>query len=133
MIWFTRLKNGANVHLRSLVVDTTYACQLEGFPSARLNAEILKSAIRDAQRQFRDWPVYMFEPPVKETQWEENPVPILPSFRCIGLFQSVVPRTPDMDASGLVVVWFQDESTVNGIELSLSELDWFTHAKDFEY
>jgi hypothetical protein len=38
-----------------------------------------------------------------------------------------------MHASGSVLVWFQNKTVISGIDLPLSELDWWTVAKDFLY
>ena len=127
-IWSARAKNGIEVHLDALFVDRTYCGLLEGRPNAGLNAMLVSNAILDAQRQFEDWPVHLVAPAIIEV-----PYPRLPAFRCLGSFQSLKAKDADMHGSALTIVWFQNESIVNGIDLLLEDLEWLSLAKDFEY
>jgi hypothetical protein len=128
MIWSTQVKNGFSIDLISLFVIGTYDGLLEGRPNEELNTRFVQRAISSAQEKFGSWPVHLIPPKIRNGKHPE-----LPNFRCIGLFQASATKDPDMHASGCVLVWFQEKTVVDGIELSLVDIDWWTIAKDFEY
>jgi hypothetical protein len=59
--------------------------------------------------------------------------PRLPSFACIGFFKCFQSRDPEMHASALVIIWFQEQSPVTGIDLPIENIDWWQHAQEFCY
>ena len=128
MIWSAQTKNGFLVELICLSVHETYRGLLEGQPNEELNADIVQQAVSTAQKEYREWPVHLIPPNIRNGKY-----PQLPAFRCVGLFWAFVTKDPDMHASGSVLVWFQEKTIISGIDLSLTELDWWTVAKDFLY
>jgi hypothetical protein len=138
-IWETELPDGTSVRLDELSVAESYAGLLEGIPTERLNARILRDAITSAERRWPGVPVHLVPPTLvsKETPTGyEGRGPTyseLPPFACIGCFMSSRSRNPDMHGTVLIVVWFQSESVVGGITLDPVSLDWWNKAMDFEY
>jgi hypothetical protein len=128
-IWSTETKNGITVDLAELWVSRTYGGLLEGIPNERYNDERIQRAISAAKEPHKGWwPVHLIAPQIEYIKY-----PRLPEFQCIGMFDVNIPKNQDLDGSACVLVWFQKQSVVNGIELSLSELDWWKVAKDFQY
>ena len=127
-LWSVQLNNGVKIRLERLVVDRTYSGLLEGHPDEELNRQLLEDAILAAEQQFNDWPMHVVTP-----QIERSAHPRLPRFRCVGFFESFATKDPEMHASALVVVWFQNKSILTGIRLPIKDLDWFSRARDFEY
>ena len=86
----------------------------------------------------------MIVPPVEDEiklpQGEEYPFGFparLPQIYCTARFESLSPtRNGEGDASGLVVVWFQEEFSVPPspeILQHLRSIEWEKHAGNFEY
>ena len=61
----------------------------------------------------------------------------MPVITCIGMFESISPaRNPDMHASCLAIVWYQDDYAmpISQVVLeSIKSVDWTSLALDFEY
>ena len=142
IIWSGRTRGGVEAHLEMLHVTSTYAGLLEGVTNARMNQRRIADSVEAAKSVFSSfWPVYLVAPgfdtrvyPLddavhkREAQYDE-----LPAFRCIGHFISFQTRDAENHASALTIVWFQNQSPVQGIELQVGELDWFDHAREFCY
>src|SRR3954449_11001409 len=128
MIWSTKLSSGVGIHLETLEVTRTYRSLLEGVPDDAFNKDLLARASQHAGELHVGWPVHVVPPVIVE-----EPFPRLPAFCCIGYFKSFKAKTPGWDGSGLVIVWFQQNSPVNGVQLFEPDLDWFALARDYCY
>ena len=138
-IWSGITKDRVSVDLETFHVAATYASLLEGVPNAGMNQRLVAEAVAKARSLVCCWPVYLaepcclfrdFAPDLVAAGWEQK-YPQLPEFRCIGAFTSGQTRDDENHGSTLAIVWFQDRSPVEGIDLQLGDLDWFAHALDF--
>lgn len=132
------LNTGLSLRLQSLLVLDTYRGFLEGgYPLMnRILMGQLKQPEGKLQTGIPSWkgiPRWCLNTDSFET-WTQTKFPDL---QCCGEFRSYKPaRDTSMDASTLIVVWFQNEMhPVISPEnlLLLEQLDWKKHALDFEY
>ncbi|MFD8734302.1 hypothetical protein ACFV06_05225 [Streptomyces sp. NPDC059618] len=133
----TVLLSGRSIRLTELWMSSTYSGMLEGYPCKRLNDLKVDWLQRRAERAYPSQPVHLV-PPSREypdaTPGAFGPVEILPSVFCIGSFDSA-PLEPSMDASTLVVAWFQHTPDVpagENADPALRGIDWEALAQDFE-
>ncbi|MFO1483676.1 MAG: hypothetical protein U1F71_10000 [Verrucomicrobiaceae bacterium] len=138
------LNAGVSITLKSLTQKLTYGGLLDGIPTAKINRDLIHNIIecleasgskplliqpgsKNFLRQPGDMDSIRFGRPAAD--W-------LPMITCIGEFHSSLPvRSPNMDASCLTVVWFQDEFAMPVSETVLESIkciDWSVQASDYE-
>jgi hypothetical protein len=144
------LNCGSSITLKSLTQEMTYIGLLEGVPSSEMNDRIIQSTI-DRVRKSPGLPerAPFVIPPTRRDffrkqgdmaralQFPGRTVEWLPVITCIGMFESILPaKNRNMHASGLTIVWFQDEYAMPISEIalgSIKSIDWASQAFDFEY
>lgn len=138
------LSSGRQLVLDRLVQERTYRGALEGRPDAEVNDWHIQSVMKTAQEFC--WPgakphlivPERFHPTdLPPRPWPSPPTEYLPGVACIADFHSITPvRDASMDASRLVVVWFQTEFAFpiqESVVTALVSLEWEALAFDYEY
>jgi len=138
-----KLQTGRTVWLRELRQRETYEGLLNGLPTKEGNQRLLVRLVKDERCERYSQGPYIIAPierAIEMPEGEEYPFgtpSALPSVTCICRLESVFPTTPgNGDASGLVVVWFQDlfqYPPPTDIESHLKTIDWENNAGNFEY
>jgi hypothetical protein len=142
------LNSGVSITLKSLTQRMTYAGLLAGIPTSQLNHKLIQGVLENSGRtsgmtgnkpflvqpRRRD---FLRQPgDMDSSRSDGRTAEWLPMITCIGEFHSSAPASnPDMDASSLTIVWFQDEYAVPIAEVvmdSIKCIDWNSHADDFE-
>ncbi|OIJ64010.1 hypothetical protein [Streptomyces mangrovisoli] len=132
------LLSGRSIRLTELRMSSTYGGMLEGYPCKRINDLKIGWFQRWAESAFPSTPVHFVEPSREcpdEPAGAFGPVEVLPSVACVGLFDSA-PLDPSMDASTLVVAWFQSAPQVpagEDADPGLRGIDWDGLAQDCEF
>jgi hypothetical protein len=96
-------------------------------PGGEGNAEMLDVIGLEARRRYGDWQLYII-PPVRTRKMVDYP-----AVRFMAWFESNPIRT--LHASGLVIVWFQDQPWQvpdDNARYALEHIDWDRRAKDYE-
>lgn len=132
------------VYLQALQQTLSYAGLLEGLPTKEMNVRIIERVLKEPANQIYDVPPYLVPP-------TENPIDYkgygsrypfgtpaqLPSVLCVACLESLNPTTDSTCyASGLVVIWFQNDFALpieDEILHHLSQTDWNSHAGSFDY
>lgn len=138
-----KLRSGRTVRLRDLRQRGTYEGLLEGLPTSERNKRLMASLLRDEAHALYAVPAYLIAPleqAIRLPEGESYPFgtpAALPAITCVGRFDSLSPTaTGSGDASGLVVIWFQEEFQYpppSDIVASLQLIDWDAHAGNYEY
>jgi hypothetical protein len=146
---------GATIVLKSISQSMTYRGLLEGVPDSDLNRRVMDSAREEGQKLSinRSKP-YLVLPERRDylrmpgdmdalgerggllSAFRRRKPEWLPVVTCIADFECLAAKNPNMDASSLVIIWFQDEYALPLSEAalrSIKALDWHAHAIDFEY
>jgi hypothetical protein len=137
------LTSGRVVFLRELHQIGTYEGLLNGLPTKERNERLVARTLQERVHKRYAVPVHLIAPheralemPDGETYPFGTPA-ALPAVTCIGRFESLSPKEKDAgDASGLVVLWFQDMFQYplsTEILAGLRAIDWQAHAGNFEY
>jgi hypothetical protein len=122
------LDSGREIRLERLYLESTYYAVLEGYPNAGMNERVLSRLPATATRLFQHSPVHIVNPPVTpldggDGSWSFGPPETLPRVICFGSFTSLpISSDSEMDASVLVVVWFQDDTSMPAGRDAPSEL-----------
>lgn len=127
------LKSNRNVRLKALHLISSYGT-LIGFPSARINRNIIENASYPIEWGERK--VLFLEPDIKEIESELDPIQY-----CVWLdsepLKEKILNSGYTDGSELVVIWFGEkpagEPIINVIGKYLSEIDWDRYAENFDY
>lgn len=128
------------VMVQHLEMTNIYAGILEGYPNARMNMRFIEQTMARAREVLANCEPVLVPPTVEK----HEPHPgssykpeSIPQISCIAVLHSFAPaRNKEMDASDLVVVWFQDEVCFPppaSVRALLSNIDWDTCARDYEY
>ena len=146
---------GVRIILKSIRQSMTYRGLLEGVPDSDLNGRLMNSAREEGQRLSinRGMP-YLVLPERRDylstpgdmddlgegggllSAFRGRKPEWLPVVNCMAEFECLSAKNPNMDASSLVIIWFQDEYALPLSEAALRSikvLDWHAHAIDYEY
>lgn len=129
------------IYIKSLHQWQTYIGLLEGLPTDRMNAEILKRVRQKAKDYTGINAVYVIEPEQVPIQYDGKypfGTPMeLPGYICITeLSKFGAARDKTKDGSALALVWFQNSYAfpVNeDILHKIAQLKWEELAEDFDY
>ena len=139
-----RLDSGIDIRLDHLFQYRTYAGLLEGLPTRKLNADLVRSAVGYATEKLwlRGTPHLLAPNEVSmdlpEDKWfrpgaDYEPAQI-PPITCLAMFESrVSARDPNADCSSLGIVWFQDAfgpPVDANVLRQFQSLDWRALATD---
>jgi hypothetical protein len=137
-----KLQSGRLVMLQELRQRVTYEGLLNGLPTAEKNKALVKRLLTDQSLQpYGTAPVLLpfVERLIELPPGEEYPFgtpSALPSVTVIARFTSISPTLSGKgDASGLVVLWFQEAFSFPPSAETLSQLgvvDWEQHAGNYE-
>jgi hypothetical protein len=146
---------GVTIVLKSMRQSMTYRGLLEGVPDSNFNRQLMDS-VREEGRKLsinRAKP-YLILPERRDyfrtpgdmdalgesggllSAFRRRKPEWLPVVTCIADFECTSSKNPNMDASSLVIVWFQNEFAIPISEAALKSIkgiDWHAHAVDFEY
>lgn len=136
------LADGTEIHLSRLHQYLTYAGLYDGYPTRRLNKEIMKDAIRMTSKVIfghmdKD---YLIEPDQTKKEYPyEDPPPylrdkaywVIPAVTCISNFisSSLIENTKG-SFSSLTIVWFQDAFALpieDKIVEHIKSINWNQH------
>ncbi len=135
------VEHNLDVTLDSLHQWRTYGGLLEGLPTDKMNANILKRVEEEARKHTYASAVYIIKP-------EQIPIPYdrvysfgtpmeMPPITCVASFTSHKPaRNQQMDGSRLTIVWYQEEYAFpvkQSVIEQFIEIPWSKVAEDFEY
>ncbi len=123
-LWNCHLPDGSLVYMESFHSHDTYISLILGVPDEDLNQRILDSIPTWARRLSGD-PMLILSPTISM----DYSYPRLPSFVCCGEFRGPA-KDPLECFSYLNIVWFQDKSPMQGLQLELTDSDWWTSAID---
>lgn len=137
------LTSGRVVFLQELHQIGTYEGLLNGLPTKERNERFVARMLQEQVHTRYAMPVYLIAPhervlemPDGETYPFGTPA-ALPAVTCVGRFESLSPTRKDAgDASGLVVLWFQETFQYPlppEILAGLQAIDWQAYAGNFEY
>jgi len=137
------LHSGRIVFVRELHQIGTYEGLLNGLPTKEKNERLVARILQERVHARYGMPVHLIAPrermlkmPDGETYPFGTPA-ALPGVTCVGRFESLSPTRKDAgDASGLVVLWFQETFQYPlspEILTSLQAIDWQACAGNFEY
>jgi hypothetical protein len=139
-----RLDGGIEIRLNCLIQYCTYGGLLEGMPSRKMNAELVRRAIQyAAEKLWMGGTPHLLAPRevsmgIPRDEWfrsddEYEPAEI-PPVACLATFESMAAaRDPAADCSSLRLVWFQDEfgpPVDAGVLRQFQSLDWHALATD---
>ncbi|MFJ8162161.1 hypothetical protein ACIRBY_14680 [Streptomyces sp. NPDC096136] len=130
------LPSGRSLRLTELRMYSTYGGLIEGYPCARINDLKVAWLQRQAEQASSAGPVHLVPPSrayPDEPAGPFGPVEVLPSVACVGVFSSAA-LDPAMDASVLVVAWFQSVPEVpsgEDADPGLRGLHWEELAQDY--
>jgi hypothetical protein len=127
MILWLQLKSGLILHLRGFYADLSYARILLDAPSPEYNTALLAASVELARSLWNEWPVYLMEPLTGTREGAQA----LPDYRCIGHFRSNEARQPEMDGSGLTIIWFQQSPPVLLLEVQIGDDEWWRFAREY--
>ncbi len=103
---YISLDCGWEVSLDSLDYCRTYACLLEGRPTAELNAHIIETALGERRESWGRRKTHLI-PPVVDGRDPKHPR--LPPALLRAWLNCYRPINPEFHGSELVVVWFAEE------------------------
>jgi hypothetical protein len=144
------LPNGRVLKTKDFHTTMTFGRVLGGWPIAAATQGHFDDMPGRYQPIFGKFPVHVILPRIEkmevknpfgqETPWsskESMPLEFLPKIEIAAFFYSFPPvKNQEMHASGLIVVWHQDEREIIPCPESkakLLELDWNALAQDFEF
>ena len=134
------LRSKRRIWARSYFVSETFAGVLEGAPSEESNARELRAIPDRLGKFFAGLPVHIIEPALVfselASKWHGREVLLLPPVCIAAEFRSSPAGDPSMQASGLIIAWFQDHDSPilsQANRLRLADVDWEALAVDFEY
>ncbi len=116
--------------LDSLHLYGTYEDWLMGSPKPAEMPKLLRRWEERAEALHSGWPVHSA---IKASDYTEQG--LLPQYVCAGFFRSHWTHEEKFSGSGLVIVWYQNESPVEE-KLTLPKIsleDWQRLSKDFDY
>lgn len=135
------LEAGREIWADSFHMQWTYAGLLLGYPHRTLNDRLLTRLPESATRIFCNLPVHVIEPSRRispDTPYGPDspygPAEYLPPYWVAADFTSLA-IDDAMDASGLILVWFQEKPFPIPSETALSQLravNWEVLSRDFE-
>ena len=134
-----QLSSGRPIWTLSIHFEITYAGLLEGYPSRDTNERLLEHLPRRIREIYGDWPTHVLEP-ARTPGNVRDPLPyrppeFLPSVWVAGQFDSG-PIDRNSDASGAILIWFQDKASLlpgEDVARELQEVDWESFARGFDY
>ena len=146
---------GVTIVLKSIRQSMTYRGLLEGVPNSDLNRQRVDSACGEGRKlSINQAKPYLIRPECRDylrtpgdmdalgerggllSAFRRRKPEWMPVVTCIADFECMTAKNPKMDASSLVIVWFQDEYAMPISEAALRSIkgiDWHAHAVDFEY
>lgn len=132
---------GRTIYLKELRQYFTYEGLLEGLPTVEMNKRKLVYLFKEEAKKIDPQLPYLLVPDETPIEYDRKypfgTPSALPSITCIGRFQSLSPaRDAKMDASELVIIWFQPEFAIPinpSIVTQIQAIDWDQHANDYEY
>jgi hypothetical protein len=138
-----KLQSGRSIYLRELHQYGVYEGLLNGLPTRERNEKFVTRLLKEEVSQTYQSTPYLI-PPVEQIieMPEGNTYPFgtpaaLPSVVCICRFESLLPKASTQgDASGMVVIWFQENfhyPPEREIVMQIQQIDWESHAGNFEY
>ncbi len=123
-LWDGHLPDGSWIRMGTFHSRRTYSHILMGVPDQQDIQRVLDHAPTWARRLCGD-PILILSPTISMDYSDPRP----PSFVCCGKF-----RGPAKDLlecfSYLNIVWFQDQSPIEGLQLELTDSDWWNSAID---
>lgn len=138
-----KLQTGRMVMLRELRQYGTYEGLLNGLPTKERNQKRLAHLIEEEGRNRYNTAPYLIEPAERTLELPKGDVypfgtpSALPAVTCICRLESFAPTPRGTgDASGLVVIWFQNVFQYpppGEIDAQLKAIDWDGLAGNFEY
>jgi uncharacterized protein (TIGR02996 family) len=134
------LRSGRRVRLEELRQWNIYSGLLEGPPMQEWNQRTIERIIEEQRASHIGHLLIQPEEKLIET---DNPLynrvgtpAAIPSVACVGSFNSSPARDMTRHASGLTIIWFQDEFALPidpAMREQLRAIDWEKHATDFDY
>ncbi len=127
MILWLQTESGLSLHIQGFYADLSYGTILMDAPSRDYNIALMAASVALARYLWSEWPVYLLQPLIGT----RDGALALPDYRCIGHFRSHEARRPEMDGSGLTIVWFQQPSPVLDLSMEIGDDAWWRFARDF--
>lgn len=137
------LESSRFITLRELRLRGTYEGLLNGLPTREKNLRLLERiAKNEGCARYGVAPIIIspVEVEIELPEGEEYPFGFparLPDIYCIARFESIAPTQDGAgDASGLVIVWFQENFSVPpspDILHQLKSVEWEKYAGNFQY
>lgn len=135
------LKGNIKVNVVKLHQWRTYYGRMEGAPTKKSNRRLVKSVIEEAQKichLHKYWLIVPEQTPIEMDRPYFFGTPMrLPPITCVAeLLHHNPARNPEMHASSLLLIWFQEKYCFpisDEILWKLKDVDWKKHAFDFEY
>jgi len=135
------LLTGRTIWATSYHASQTYGQLLEGIRCEMTNRLHLEDLPQRMQSIFGTFPVSMIEPKITLSEHRlkacpEIPIVMLPEMEFAALFISFPPMDKAMHASGLIIIWHQDEAypVISDVsQAKIAAIDWENVAEDFEF
>jgi hypothetical protein len=122
-----RLNSGRAIGCDKYLVSATYGEFQLRTPSEKANEEMLRFARHDAESLFgRSLPIHIIQP-ARVDQLD------YPAVRFAGCFDAL-PMHPEMHASSLVIIWFQDQQHPildDAAQVAIQAIHWESLAVDY--
>jgi hypothetical protein len=137
------LQSGCKIRAKDMFVTMTYGRVLEGWPIEEFLQSDLDNLSKRYSGIFGKFPVHVLSSPIKRLEVKNPLTPpdvlrlaLLPKVEVAAFFVSSPVKDPEMQASGLIVVWHQNSRDTIPCPDSMNKLlglDWAALARDFEY